>query len=40
MALIIIGWFMIPVAAIIWRIDWLFEIWMCLTAILAMLGLK
>jgi hypothetical protein len=40
MALVIIGWFMIPVAAIYWWIEWLFMGWLFATAVLAMLGLK
>jgi hypothetical protein len=40
MALIIIAWFMIPVAAIYWWIEWLFMGWLFATAAIALLGLK
>lgn len=40
MALIIIGWFLLPAGAIIWRIDLLFVTWLFATAVFAMLGLK
>ena len=42
MAFIIIGWFLLPAAAVIWRIRWLFATWafgMSLFLLSAMIGL-